>query len=429
MKYFERKLFDEIIKWLDRREIIAIKGPRQSGKTTLLEMIKEFLIKKKRMKEENVVFITFEDRELLEQFVLNPRDFVKRYARGKEKFYFLMDEVHYIPEIGQKLKLLYDTFKNIKFIITGSSSLEVLSETAKYLVGRVFSFELYPFDFYEFLNARDRNLAQIYKERKELIKKFLTESKNFRIEKDIYVNEILHYLEEFLIFGSYPEVIKSEDEEEKKMVLKNIYSTYLEKDIISFLRIRDDIKFKRFVSVLAFKMGDVIKYESLALDLRSYYKEVQEFLDILEQTYIIKRIRPFFKNMVTEIKKNPKVYFIDTGLRNYAIKNFSPLSLREDSGKLAECFVFNELRRIEDYTINFWRTTAKAEVDFILNNVHEIIPIEVKFREFKKGKIERSMLSFLKTYKPERALVITKRFWGDLKVNKTKIKFVPICYI
>lgn len=148
-KYLPRLLFDEIIKWLKRKEIIAIKGPRQSGKTTLLLMIQDYLIEKERVNPKNVIFLTFEDREILEKFSKAPKDFVSSFIRGQkdERSYFLIDEFHYLEEGGQKLKLLYDIFPNIKFIITGSSSLEIAGKTAKFLVGRMFSFYLYQFSF------------------------------------------------------------------------------------------------------------------------------------------------------------------------------------------------------------------------------------------------------------------------------------------
>jgi predicted AAA+ superfamily ATPase len=115
-KYLPRLLFDEIIKWLKRKEIIAIKGPRQSGKTTLLLMIQDYLIEKEKVNPKNVIFLTFEDREILEKFSKAPKDFVSSFIRGQknERFYFLIDEFHYLEEGGQKLKLLYDIFPNIK---------------------------------------------------------------------------------------------------------------------------------------------------------------------------------------------------------------------------------------------------------------------------------------------------------------------------
>lgn len=121
--------------------------------------------------------------------------------------------------------------------------------------------------------------------------------------------------------------------------------------------------------------------------------------------------------MVTELRENPKVYFVDAGLRNYAINNFNTLDLREDCGELAENFVLNELNFIVEnrFFINYWRTTAKAEVDFVLNNINEVIPIEVKFEEMKKKKIGKSFFSFINNYHPKRAIIVTKKFGGKKK--------------
>ncbi len=428
MEYFERNLLEEIKKWVDRREIIAIKGPRQSGKTTLLEMLKEWLIKEKGVDEEDIVFITFEDRELLEKFELDPKSFVRRFV-GERKVYFMIDEAHYCRDIGQKLKLLYDLYKNIKFIITGSSSLEITSETARFLVGRLFSFELLPLNFHEFLKVRDKNLARIYIEKNRQIRKFIFEGKNFEIEeKDIFIKELLEHLNEYLVFGGYPEVVKAKSGEEKRIVIKNIFNTYIEKDVLAYLQITEVTRFRRLISILAFTSGNLISYEKLSSYCDTYFKNIVRLLDILQQTYIIKLLRPFHRNLVTELRKNPKVYFYDYGLRNYAINNFNDLELREDAGKLAENFILNQLET-EELFINFWRTTAKAEVDFVLSDINRIIPIEVKFESFKKPKITRSFHSFLKNYKPKNALVVTKDFWGEKEIGKTKVKFVPIVYL
>ena len=427
MEYFERILFEQIKRWIDRREIITIKGPRQSGKTTLLEMTREWLLKK-GIKEENIIYTTFEDREALEKFSLNPKDFVRRFVSEEEKYYFLIDEVHYCKDVGQKLKLLYDLYKNVKFIITGSSSLEITSETAKFLVGRMFSFELLPFGFYEFLLTKDKKLAKIFLERKEKINKFIFEGKDFEIKNDIFINEFLKYLDEYLVYGGYPEVLKAKKEDEKKIVLKNIFNTYLEKDIVSYLQLTDTIKFRKLVSSLSFLIGNMISYDKLVSSCNSYFKEIIHMLDVLQQTYIIKLLRPFRKNLVTELRKNPKVYFFDYGTRNYSINNFNSIFFRNDAGFLAENFVSNEIET-ENFLINFWRTTAKAEVDFVLSSTNEIIPIEVKFENFKREEITRSMRSFIEAYKPKCALILTKDYWGEMIVNKTKIKFVPVCYV
>lgn len=138
MEFFHRNLIDELEKWLDRKEILAIKGPRQSGKTTLLNIIKDYLINTNKAKAEHIIYITFEDRDNLDSFSRDPKGYINSYIADNknERFYFLIDEFHYLKDGGQKLKLLYDLYENLKFIITGSSSLELTGSTAKYLVGR-----------------------------------------------------------------------------------------------------------------------------------------------------------------------------------------------------------------------------------------------------------------------------------------------------
>jgi len=432
MKYFERILFNEIKKWVDRKEIISIKGPRQSGKTTLLNMLMEWLEKEKSVKKENIIFLTFEDKEILEKFFLNPKDFVKKFVLDEsQRYYFLIDEAHYCKDVGQKLKLLYDSYQNIKFIITGSSSLEITSETAKFLVGRLLSFELLPLSFYEFLNSRDNGLAKMFLEKYKLVENLILKGKDFEIPKnDIFINDMLRYFEEFVLFGGYPEVAKAENEDEKKIILKNIFNTYLDKDIVSYLQITDTIKFRKLVSIFSMLIGGIIKFESLCSQTKSYFKEITYLTDVLEQTYVIRLVRPFYKNLVTELRKNPKVYFLDYGIRNYAINNFNPLEKRSDAGNLAENFILNEIKPVsENLFLNFWRTTAKAEVDFIVSNSNSgIIPIEVKFEEFRKERIGRSLYSFIRNYSPQFAIVVTKDFWGEKIFNSTKVKFIPIAY-
>jgi len=424
MEYFERNLLVELKKWIGRREIFAIRGPRQSGKSTLLLLIKQWLLNEKKISEKNIIFVTFEDREVLDSFDENSTEFIESYISEKEKHYFFIDEAQYCKNIGQKLKLLYDTHKNVKFIITGSSSLELTQQTAKFLVGRVFLFELLPLNFYEFLKVKNERLANIFFNKNKEIKDFIFKKKSLKIpKKDIFVKELEKYFDEYVLFGGYPEVVKAKTKEEKRIILKNIFNTYVEKDILAFLRIKHEAKFRKVVQNLAFTNGGLISYEKICTQHNINFKELTEFIDVLKQTYIIRFLRPFHKNLVTELKKTPKVYFVDMGLRNQAINNFNKLDMREDSGRLAENFVLNELSH-EETQINFWRTTAKAEVDFILNQ----IPIEIKFSQFKKPKTTPSFTSFLKNYNPKKAIIATKNTWLQTKKHNSSIKFIPVIY-
>ena len=142
-------------------------------------------------------------------------------------------------------------------------------------------------------------------------------------------------------------------------------------------------------------------------------------------------VRPFFSNRQKELTKNPKIYFIDLGFRNYLMENFNNLSQRADAGAIIENAVFIKLNEIFEgiEKINFWRTKKGAEVDFVIHRKGSIIPIEVKYSRYDKEKISRSLSSFINSYKPEYAVVFTKDFWGKMKKNKTKILFIPVYYI
>lgn len=431
VKYFPRFLMKDLAKWLDRKEIYAIKGPRQSGKTTLLEMFRDFLIAKKKVKPANIIFLSFEDRDILEKFSQDPKEFVRSYILSSEKYYFLMDEFQYVPDGGQKLKLLYDLFGQIKFIITGSSSLELTDKTGKFLVGRVFSFYLFPLSFAEFCQVKDSRLFRLYQEKHQLIQEILLAGKTFSIKKDIFLNDFNKYFEEYIIWGGYPEVIKTDDLETKRMILKNIYDTYITKDIVGLLKMTDTFKFRTLLRLLANQVGNLINYNNLATDSQSYFQEVKKQLAILQETYLINLLQPFFTNKATELRKNPKIYFIDSGLRNYILNDFNFLEKRTDKGSLVENVLLQQLKinLEETWQINFWRTLAKAEVDFILRTNKTLIPLENKYVSFLKPKVSRSFQSFINQYGPGQGIIATKDFWGTIRLKKSLIKFIPAVYL
>lgn len=422
---FPREIEANLLKWIERREAYAIKGPRQSGKTTLLKILEDSLTRKGI----NTVFLNFEDPDVLETFETNPKEYIKSFLIEKGTYYFLMDEYHYVKDPGKKLKLLYDTFENVKFIVTGSSSLELSGAMAKFLVGRVFFFELFPFSFHEFLVAKAPRLAKIYEEKNRKIKEFLLSGKA-EIEKDIFLSEFASFFNQYVIFGGYPALMKTEDFETKRMILKSIYDTYISKDVVEFLKVTDALKYRHVVRALAVLIGNLINYNEICSTCQTYYKELKRMISILSETYIINLVQPFYRNPIAELRKVPKVYFFDLGLRDYIIDNFNPLEKRTDSGAVIENFVFLSLKNdFSEATINYWRTISKAEVDFVLRMKDEIIPIEVKYQSFKKPKVSRSLRSFIKSYKVKRALVVTKDFWNKTKINDTSIIFVPACYL
>lgn len=431
-QYLNRNLFNYVKKWIHRKEILAIKGPRQAGKTTLLKMLEKWLKQEKKVNPDNIIFINFEDDEMLEKFTLDARGTIKSFIGDKkETFYFLIDEFHYLKQGGHILKLLYDTFDNVKFIITGSSSLELTGKTAKFLVGRVFFLNLWQFDFGEFLRVKSKQLNNVYQEKSKQVKAFIYNASPLTFpKKDIFSPDFEKLFEQYSLWGGYPEVLKTNDKETKRTVLKNIYNTYISEDIVNLLKITDYSTLKKLINLLALRMGNLIKYDSLITDASSYFEQIKQYLSILEETFIISPIKPFFTNKTTEIRKSPKVYFIDSGLRNHIINNFNILSLRTDMGALAENIVFSQLKKQDDeLKLKYWRTKGDAEVDFIIEKPKEVIPIEVKYSTFKSVHISRGFRNFVYQYKPKIGIILTKGFWGEAKINDTLIKFIPIWYL
>ncbi len=422
---YPRDILPKLDRWIDRREAYAIKGPRQSGKTTILKQLQKSLVQKQ------VVFLNFEDPDVLEPFEANPKEYIRSYISASERVFILMDEYQYVKECGKKLKLLYDTFENAKFIITGSSSLELCGEMAKYLVGRVFFFELLPFNFHEFLTTKNARLARIYQEKNLQIENFLVHGTAPPLEtNDIFHSEFKPLLEEFLIYGGYPAVVTAKDAETKRVILKNIYDTYVSKDVIHFLRVSDPSRYRCIVRTLAALTGKMLSYNDVCSTCQSYYKETKKTIAMLQETYIAQIIQPFHKNPLTELKKNPKVYFYDLGLRNHVLSNFNQIEKRTDTGQLVENHVLRALSsNFPNSLINYWRTTNKAEVDFVLHLDDEIVPIEAKYATFQEPKISRSFRSFLDTYHPQKAIVVTREYWNIEKSGQTTILFAPAHYI
>ena len=301
MVYIKREIENEVFKWIDSKEIIAIRGTRQCGKTTFLKKISEALIHRKTSKE-NIHLISFEDDFEKEKFEKNPKEYISYYVKENSvKHYFLLDEVQYIKNAGKLLKLLYDEFKNIKIIITGSSTLD-LNEIGSYLVGRVLLFEMYPFLFSEFLESKDANLFNYYTKRK--IK--LTDKRIVLGGEPIYLDKLNKLLREYVLFGGYPAIVLEKDIEKKKFLLKNLFLTYIEKDVVKIYGSKYKQRISDLIKYLSSINSGIINYNEIACITGLYNKEVKEILHILEETYIIRLIKPFHKNLSTELKRNPR---------------------------------------------------------------------------------------------------------------------------
>lgn len=411
---FHRDLEDDITKFIDRKEIIIIRGPRQSGKTTLLRLISETVKGQKKFFDLDILM----DRGAIER---SPLEFVRSLGEGKLNLF--LDEIQRLNEGGEKLKIIYDNVENVKIFATGSSSLQIKSNILNYLVGRALVFELFTLSFGEFLRLRDEQLSSIFNERRESVLKFIDSGTG--IKEPLLEEKFQALLKEYLIFGGYPEVVKAKDADTKKTLLKNIVSNHMDKDIVSFFRIEDTQRFANFSKALSFNISNLFSPASISREISISYARTVEYTNVLINTYIISLLRPYHRNLTTEIKKEPKLYFMDLGFRNSVMENFSNFDNRDDKGKLAENFVFRELAS-SNFKIKYWRTTSKGEVDFVIEKENELVPIEVKLGG---GALGKSFHSFVDTYKPKKAIIFTGGEFRMQKLGTTKIYWLPIFYI
>ncbi len=379
MAYIEREIKEMFEKASTIYNIVAIVGARQAGKTTFL---------KEQMKRMNSSYVLFDDPDARIMFEEDVKKFERQFIEGYDMA--ILDEVQYCKDAGMKLKYLAD--KGRKMWITSSSEIILGKEVLSYLVGRVSIIKLYPFSLPEFLSAKGQ---------KEIISPIL--------ERTVW---------EHMTYGGYPKVVMTEDVGMKKIILRDLFDTMMLKDVARTFVIEDMRSLEEFSRYLSLNIGRVISYESISRNIKLSFQTLKKYLDALEKSYVIARVQPFYSNKLKEITKQPKLYFIDTGLRNSVAKAFSA----EQDGALFENYVFTELLKI-GFSPKYWRTKAKAEVDFVVEKDGRIVPIETKLNA-EPGRIERSLRSFIERYKPKTALVVAyKGKGGEMMVGSCKVIF------
>jgi len=432
-----RQIFSKIIPYLEQDNIILLTGARQTGKTSLLYLLIRYLLEEKNIASSQIIYLDLEniyDFNLLESL----KDFNKFWQvlkdKGvdlKKKVYVFIDEIQHLTNPSSFLKYLYDHYKpKLKFIVTGSSSLEIKKKFIDRLTGRIYRFIIKPLNFKEFLEFKnERNL-------KEVLSKFnlkfwisaLHPEDEIKKLKPTDKERISELLMDYLIFGGYPAVSLKENPLIRQKDLQEIYSLYIRRDIRDIGEIEDVSGYNNLVSLLCLQIGNLVKEQELSISTGLSRPTVKKYLFLLENTYVLKLLPPFFTNKRTEITKMPKVYFEDIGLRNAVINNFNPLRQRQDSGTILENFVFNQLNTENDFSdrIRFWRSQAKNEVDFIWQeNLKEVYPIEVKLNYSLKQPLPSGLKSFINFYQPSKAFIIHLGEFNILKFKKTKIYLIP----
>lgn len=344
-----KRVYDNLDNYISANKVTVLYGARQVGKTTLL---KTYLADK-----------TFKYRfdsgdNIRLQNILSSQDFsaIKEYAEGYE--IIILDEAQQIPNIGMGLKIIVDQIPEIKVIATGSSSFDLANQVGEPLTGRKRTLTLFP-------------IAQ---------KELLFHHSKFDLKE---------MLEDFLIFGSYPEIVTSKSKNAKKELLKELTDSYILKDILALEKIKSSKILLNLLKLLSFQLGNLVSYNELAKQLHIDVKTVSRYLDLLEKTFVIKRLGGFSRNLRKEITSKSKYYFLDNGIRNAIINQFNPLDLRDDIGALWENFIIMERFKCRTYnniygSSYFWRTYDQKEIDLIEDREGSLFAYECKWNPEKK---------------------------------------------
>ncbi len=341
------RFYDNLSSYLKPNKVLFIFGSRQTGKTTLL---KKFLSENK----DKFRYKLDSGDDINLHAVLGSSNFKKiiEYAKGYDLI--AIDEAQKIKGIGQGLKIMVDQVPNLKVIVTGSSSFDLAGQIGEPLTGRKINLALYPLSQIE--------MGNIYND-----------------------YELKNLLDDYLVYGAYPEVLTNEFINDKKRILEELVGSYLLKDILELEKVKSSKLLLDLLRLLAFQIGSEVSLSELGKQLGIDGKTVARYLDLFEKSFVIINIRGFSHNLRKEITKKSKYYFLDNGIRNAIIANFNPLEIRDDIGKLWENFLVVERIKKQSYhqiyaNNYFWRTWNQKEIDWVEERDGKLFGYEFKWK-------------------------------------------------
>jgi len=363
-RIIERQIFNRLFKG----KAIIIFGPRQSGKTTLINSI----IAKRKEK----CLLLNADEPDIRDVLFNATSSRLRKFFGDNKI-VIIDEAQRVNDIGLTLKIITDNIKEIQLIATGSSSFELSNKTQEHLTGRKYEFLLLPLSFEEMVKHHS-------------------------------ILEEKRLIEHRLIYGYYPEIVTKAGEE--KELLKLLATSYIYKDVLYLEQLSKPALLEKILKALAFQLGNEVSFYELAQLIGADKGTIEKYIDILEKAYVIFKLPAFNRNLRNEIKKSKKFYFYDLGLRNAIINNFNSIQNRNDIGALWENFLISERYKYLNYnkidaSIYFWRTPQHQEIDFIEEREGKLFAFEFKWNPKAKYHIPKTF----KTNYPESTFKMISR--------------------
>jgi predicted AAA+ superfamily ATPase len=369
------RAYEPLVQYLQPNRVLLVYGPRRVGKTTLLQtLLSQTSLKYKLDSGDNI----------RTQQILSSQDFsqILAYVEGYELL--AIDEAQNIPNIGMGLKIIVDQVPGIRVIATGSSSFELAGQVGEPLTGRKRTLVLYP-------------MAQ--SELRATFNRF----------------ELSEKLTDFLIFGSYPEVLLAPTRSERVEIINEIANSYLLKDILSFDRVKSSRTLLDLLKLLAFQIGNEVSMNELAMQLGVEVHTIQRYLDLLEKSFVVVRVSGFSRNLRQEVTSKAKYYFLDTGIRNALIAQFNSADQRNDLGQLWENFFVIERLKYRAYAaipanMYFWRTYDQQEIDLVEERDGRLFGYECKWSLKKQVVAPRS---WIKAYPEAEFSVVHPKNYQD----------------
>lgn len=409
----QRDIVHQINPWIWENKIIILKWPRQVGKTTLLKEIKGNLDK---IGNKTLYFSA--DLELGNSIFLQSKNFInfiKTQLPEEGRLFIFLDEFQYIKNAWIFLKGVFDELKeHVQLIVSGSSSLEITKNT-EFLTGRKVEFQISGISFLEYINYKSKYTYKKY-DLWEIFTAWFD------------VDDIKIHLLDYLNWWSYPEVCTVDDISKKEIILKEIISTYISKDISWFMKIENITWFNNLIRILANQIGNLVNKSDFSNTLDLDTRKLNYFIEILEWTYIIDLVRPYFTNIRKEITKMPKVYFNNPWVINY-FQGKKSESIDTLDGAFVENFVYLLLKdNFNKNDIYYYRTISKSEIDFLIKTWDSFLPIEVKYRN-KIWDIPVAIKNFEENYKNVRNKILITKNDLSFEKNNYKIPFYLLPFV
>lgn len=347
--------------------VLILFGARQVGKTTLVqELLSRF--------EGKSVYLNCDELDIRQ--ALETRTSTELKQLFGDARLVVIDEAQRVGDIGMTLKIAVDAMRDVQIIATGSSSFELANRTSEPLTGRKFEFHLHP------LSLKELSAIESAQETKRK-------------------------MDHRLIYGMYPAVETSTSERSGE-ILRELAGSYLYKDVLAWRDIRRPEVLDKLVKALALQLGSEVSFTELSSLIGVDKATVENYVQVLEQAFVIFRLTPFSRNLRNELKKLRKIYFWDVGVRNALINNLNPIESRTDAGALWENFVIVErIKALQNarrgFSSYFWRTHQQQEIDYIEECDGKLMAIEIK----RKARGARIPKTFTKAYPEAETSIIT----------------------